>query len=117
MILLSLFIAVLLAVAGTALLLLSAVGILVMPDLYNRMQAASKASTLGAGLVLLAGGCYAGQADVLVRAILIALFMFMTVPIAAHMIARAGYLAGSPLTKANIQGRLLAMGRVATSSP
>ncbi|MDW8214826.1 MAG: monovalent cation/H(+) antiporter subunit G, partial [Roseiflexaceae bacterium] len=43
-----------LLIVGTFLLLLASIGIIRMPDIFLRMSAASKASSLGAGCVLLA---------------------------------------------------------------
>ena len=81
--------AIFLASLGTALLVLAAVGVVRMPDLYTRMQTASKASTLGAGLVLLAVAMLTTDAGTAVRAVLASIFLMMTTPIAAHLIARA----------------------------
>ena len=98
-----------LAILGTAFMLLASVGILRMPDLYTRLQAASKASTLGAICVLLAAGLYFAEKGILVRALLTAGFVFLTGPIAAYQIARSGYLAHAPLETGTVidelQGR------------
>lgn len=80
-----------LAIVGVALLLLAALGVIRMPDLYMRMQTASKASTLGAGCVLLAAGMLSSDGSTAVRAVLAVIFLMMTTPIAAHLIARSGY--------------------------
>lgn len=85
-----------LVVIGVALTLLSSIGLVRMPDLYTRLQASSKASTLGAGCALLATAVQFPVASVQVRALLVILFLFATTPIAAHMIARVGYLTGVP---------------------
>lgn len=82
---------------GTALNLIAAVGIVRMPDLYTRMQAAAKTGTLGVGCIILAVAIYYADPGVATRAGLVILFLFLTNPIAAHMIARAGYFAGAPL--------------------
>lgn len=83
--------ALVLAGLGTALLLLAGVGVIRMPDLYMRMQTASKASTLGAGCVLLAAAMLCTDGSTSVRGVLAVVFLMMTTPIAAHLIARAGY--------------------------
>jgi multicomponent Na+:H+ antiporter subunit G len=95
-----------LAVVGGLFSLLGAVGILVMPDFYIRMHAASKAVTLGTACLLLAVGVGFGTADVLVRALLVTGFLIVTAPIAAHMIARAAYLADVPLEPGTIVNEL-----------
>jgi multicomponent Na+:H+ antiporter subunit G len=76
-----------LALTGSVLVLLAAVGVLRFPDLYSRMHAATKASTLGIGLVCLAGAISidGGTAKIL----LAAAATFVTAPSAAHFIGRA----------------------------
>ncbi len=85
-----------LLLAGGTFALLSAVGMLRMPDLFTRMQAATKAGTLGAGFALLAVAVHFGQLGVTTRALLVIAFLFLTAPIAAHIIARAAYLVHVP---------------------
>ena len=85
-------VAALLATLGTGFILLAAVGILRMPDLYTRLHAASKAGTLGAICALLAGAVFAADTGVIIRVLLVIGFLLFTMPIATHRIARAGYL-------------------------
>ncbi|MDQ3937636.1 MAG: monovalent cation/H(+) antiporter subunit G [Chloroflexota bacterium] len=82
---------------GAVLMLLAAVGILRMPDLFTRMQASTKAASLGSGTALLAVALHFSELGVGVRAILAIAFIFLTAPISAHMIARAAYFMGVPL--------------------
>jgi multicomponent Na+:H+ antiporter subunit G len=77
--------------------LLAALGIVLMSDLYNRMQAASKAVTLGATCIVLAAGTHFASGDVITRCVLVCLFFVVTVPVASHLIARAAHRAGEPL--------------------
>ena len=84
----------LLLVLGSLAVLIAALGVVRMPDLFTRMQASSKAATLGAILVLLGSAIFFLDGALAVRALLIALFLLMTAPVGAHMIARAGYVAG-----------------------
>ncbi len=86
----------LLLLAGGAFALLAAVGMLRMPDLFTRMQAATKAGTLGAGCTLLAVAIHFGELGVTTRALLVIAFLLLTAPIAAHIIARAAYLVRVP---------------------
>ena len=81
-----------LAVLGTGLILLASVGVVRMPDFFMRMQTASKASTLGAACILLAAGLHFAESGMFIRAVLIVLFIFLTTPVAAHMLGRAAYL-------------------------
>ncbi|MFW5683052.1 MAG: monovalent cation/H(+) antiporter subunit G [Phycisphaeraceae bacterium] len=96
----------LLAVVGTAFAVLAAVGLVRLPDLYTRMQAASKGSTLGAIGVLLAAGVHFGEGGIIVRALLVVAFLMLTVPIAAHLIARAGYLDGVRMESSHVMDDL-----------
>jgi multicomponent Na+:H+ antiporter subunit G len=83
-----------LIVGGTLLMLVAAVGVARMPDLYIRLQASTKAASLGAGSVLLALALVFADFAVAMRALLAIVFIFLTVPISGHLIARAAYLVG-----------------------
>lgn len=85
-------------ILGVTLALLSAVGIVRMPDVYMRLQVATKASSLGIGLLMLGVAVHFGEVDVVVRAILVVVFIFLTAPVSAHLIGRAAYMAGDPLS-------------------
>jgi multicomponent Na+:H+ antiporter subunit G len=90
-----------LVVAGSVFSLLAAVGVLRLPDLYLRMHAASKAGVVGAGLALLAVGIAALDLAIAMRAVLGILFLLLTTPVSAHLLARAAYRTGlrpGPLT-------------------
>ena len=84
-------------VTGAAFALLAAVGVLRMPDVFTRMQASTKASTLGLGCLLLGAALQWGDFGSFVRLASIGAFTLLTTPVAAHMIARAAYLAAVPL--------------------
>jgi multicomponent Na+:H+ antiporter subunit G len=86
-----------LALLGASLVLLAAVGIVRMPDLYTRMQAATKASTLGLGCVLGAAVISLADSSTFVRAVSIGAFVMLTSPVSNHVIARAAYLTKVPL--------------------
>ena len=96
----------LLLVLGALFMLLAAVGLVRLPDLYLRMSATSKAATLGASLVLLGAAVHFGTAAVAGRAVVIIVFLFLTAPVAAHTIGRAGYRRKSPLWKGTIADEL-----------
>ena len=96
-----LFIAILL-LSGGFFCLVAAVGMLRLPDLLTRMHAATKAGTLGVGLLVLAAALHFAEVGMTLRAFTVALFVFLTAPVAAHLIGRAAYHAGvhlSPKTK------------------
>lgn len=77
------------ALIGSIFLLLGALGVLRMPDLYNRMQAGTKATTLGSLLTLAGIGLY--HPAWLPQMIMLALFIVMTNPLSSHALARAAH--------------------------
>jgi multicomponent Na+:H+ antiporter subunit G len=83
--------------AGAAFALLAAVGVLRMPDVFTRMQASTKASTLGLGCLLIGAALQLGDVESLIRVVCIGAFIVLTTSVAAHVIARASYLAEVPL--------------------
>ena len=74
--------------------LVAALGLVRLPDLYSRMHAASKAGTMGSGLMLAAVAIIALDGAVIVRAFVGFLFLLLTAPVSAHLLARAAFLAG-----------------------
>jgi multicomponent Na+:H+ antiporter subunit G len=93
----STIVAAVLLLVGTAFMLVAAIGLLRLPDLYTRMHAITKAGTLGVGLVLAGVAVSFGDLSVTTRAITAIVFVLMTAPISSHMIGRAGYLSGSDM--------------------
>ena len=89
------FIAVFL-VLGSFFVFLAGLGVFRFPDLYTRMHAATKASSFGIGLMLVGFLIRFNQAYYVVEAILIIVFVFITAPVAAHMLSRAGYILNVP---------------------
>ena len=83
--------------AGAAFALLAAIGVLRMPDVFTRMQASTKASTLGLGCLLIGAGLQLGDFGSFIRVASIGAFIVLTTSVAAHVIARASYLADVPL--------------------
>jgi multicomponent Na+:H+ antiporter subunit G len=84
-------------ILGSLFILLSAVGLLRMPDLFIRMSATTKASTLGIGLVLTGTAIFWGDIGIAARAVSIIIFLLLTAPVAAHIIGRAAYFDKVPL--------------------
>lgn len=87
---------------GTIFTLLAAIGILRMPDVFMRMQVATKAATLGVACVALAAATHFGDLATTARSLLIVLFLYLTAPVAAHTIGRAAYVAGAKLWEGTI---------------
>lgn len=83
--------------AGSLLCLLAAVGMVRLPDTLIRMHAATKAGTLGAGMILAGVAVYFTHMSVVLRALLALVFVYLTAPVAAHLIGRAAYRSGITL--------------------
>ncbi len=88
------------ALIGSLFLFLGALGVLRMPDVYNRMQAGTKATTLGSILTLLGLGLY--KLDWIGQVIMLIIFIAVTNPLSSHALARAAHFAGIKLTKASV---------------
>ena len=87
-------------------MVLAAIGVLRFPDLYTRMHAAAKSASFGSVLTLIAVALFFSSWSVAVEVILIIAFIFLTAPVAAHMIGRAGYALGVPLWEKTVQNDL-----------
>lgn len=88
---------------GVAFTLLGCIGLVRFPDLYNRMQAATKCVTLGTCGIMLGIFCLSGFSALGVKALLCALFVLITVPVAAHALARGSLIYGVKLWKNTVK--------------
>ena len=91
-----------LVIAGGTFGLLAGVGVLRMPDVFTRMQASTKASTLGLGCLLAGVALRDPELAFVVRAASIAAFMVLTTAVSAHVIARAAARSGAPMWKGTL---------------
>jgi multicomponent Na+:H+ antiporter subunit G len=96
----------LMMVVGVFFILLAGVGLLRMPDMFLRMSTATKASTLGLGLILLGTAVFFWELGITSRAVATSIFVLLTAPVSAHMIGRAAYSDGVPLWKKTKQDDL-----------
>jgi len=80
---------------GTIFLFLGGLGVFRFPDVYNRLQAGTKCTTLGAFLTIIGVGIT--QPDWLPKTLVIALFILITNPISNHALGRASRKSGVPL--------------------
>lgn len=87
---------------GGGFIFIAALGIVRFPDLFTRMHAGSKASTLGLGCILVGVAISFPSALVIAKCLMVLLFIFLTAPIAAHMIGRAAYLLKVPFWKGTV---------------
>ncbi len=87
---------------GLFFVFLGMLGLLRLPDAYNRLHATSKIATLGAFGVMLSIVLRTGFTPLGVKAIAVGLFLLLTAPIAAHMITRAAHRHGVGLCKESV---------------
>lgn len=83
-------------ILGSCFMLVASIGIIRLPDIYMRMHATTKAPTLGMLLMLISICLFFGNLLTVVKSILIIFFIFLTIPVAAHMIGRAAHLIQTP---------------------
>lgn len=87
---------------GAVFALLAAIGILRMPDTFLRISVNTKAATLGVGLLLGAAAIYFGDFAVSTRVQAIIIFIVLTAPVGAHLIARTSYFLGNKMWKSSV---------------
>jgi len=97
-----------LVVIGGFFILAAAIGIVRLPDVYSRMHAASKAGTLGSGLMLIALAIHAQEVSIVLRALAGFVFLLLTAPISAHLLARAAYSVGYKLAPETVRDDMAA---------
>ncbi|SIP94892.1 multicomponent Na+:H+ antiporter subunit G [Rhizobium sp. RU35A] len=97
---------VLLLVAGSAFALMGSIGLIRFPDMFSRMHAASKAGTVGSGLLLLAAGLHSADLSIFARALAGFFFFILTTPVSAHLLARAAHKAGYRLHPSSVADHL-----------
>lgn len=77
-------------------------GLVRLPDVYNRLQAATKCVTLGTFSIMLGTFFMFGFTSVGIKALLCGFFLLITSPTAAHALSRGAYLAGVKLWKGSV---------------
>ena len=86
-----------LLVLGSLFSFVAALGMLRLPDTVIRMHAATKAGTLGAGLILIGEAFFYAELGITLRALAAITFLLLTAPVAAHLIGRAAYFSNVKL--------------------
>ena len=84
-----------LVLAGVALTVLGGVGLVRFPDVFSRMHAATKPSSLGVLLVCAGAAAVLDEGGDRATLLLVGAFQLLTAPVAAHMVGRAAYGAGA----------------------
>jgi multicomponent K+:H+ antiporter subunit G len=80
-----------LIVLGGFFTLVGSLGLFKLPDFYMRLHGPTKASTLGVGAVLIASALYFSTktGNISLHEVLVTLFLFITAPVSAHLMAKA----------------------------
>lgn len=81
----------LLIIVGAAFTLIGSFGLFKLPDFFMRLHGPTKATTLGVGAILIASALYFTfeKETLSLHEILITLFLFITAPVSAHLMAKA----------------------------
>ena len=79
---------------GTICLLIGALGLLRLPDVYCRIHAVGIIDTAGAGFIIMGLAIYEGISLITFKLLLIGIFLFFTSPIATHAVAQVAYKSG-----------------------
>jgi multicomponent K+:H+ antiporter subunit G len=87
-----------LLITGATLTFIGSLGLLRLKDFYTRLHGPTKATTLGVGSLLIASAIYFStrEAGISMHELLITLFLFITAPVSAHMLAKAALHLGLP---------------------
>ena len=96
--------------------LLGCVGLVRLPDIYNRLQAATKCVTLGTCMILIGVLFVMGIGSAGIRALICALFILLTSPVAAHILARAAHRYGIRLWDGSVADEYAKVDRKQQSS-
>ena len=94
----------LLLIAGTAFLFFGGLGVVRMPDVFNRIQAGTKATTLGTILGLAGAACM--RPEWALKLLLIGLFLLFTNPLSSQVLARAAHRTDRTKSKVTAVDRL-----------
>ncbi|MCB1501967.1 MAG: monovalent cation/H(+) antiporter subunit G [Bauldia sp.] len=79
---------------GTLFMIIGALGMVRMPDVFTRLHAASVSDTFGVGLILVGLILIGGLSLVSFKLAFLLAFLFLTGPVATHAVARAALDAG-----------------------
>jgi len=92
------------AIIGSIILFISSLGLVRMPDAYNRIQVGTKASTMGT--ILSVASLFFFYPGWFGKLIVLVLFVLITNPVSSHVLARAAYHIKVPFSKNTIVDQL-----------
>ena len=91
-------------VGGLFFMIVGAIGVIRMPDVYTRLHAAGMTDTMGAGMILIGLTFQAGLTLVTVRLLLVWGVLLFTSPISTHALARAALHGGVEPIRQDLEG-------------
>jgi len=94
-----------LLIVGIGFDVVGCIGLVRLPDIYNRLQAATKCVTLGTCMILLSVVFYTGWSPISAKALLCIWFVLLTSPTGAHAIARAAHRSGIRLWEGSVMDK------------
>ena len=86
-----------LILVGVAFDISGCVGLVRLPDVYNRIQASTKCVVLGTTLILVGALIWLGSTAAMIKGLLVILFILITSSTAAHALSRAAHNSGVKL--------------------
>jgi multicomponent Na+:H+ antiporter subunit G len=95
-------IAALFMVVGIGFDIFGCIGLIRLPDVYNRLQATTKCVTLGTCSILFGVFILKGFSPTGIKAILVAIFLLLTSPVAAHALSRGAHKSGVKLWEKSV---------------
>ena len=96
---------IILFIIGVVFDLFGCIGLVRLPDVYNRLQAATKCVTLGTCFILLGVFFFSGFSAMGIKALLCAAFILITSPTAAHALARGAHISGVKLWEKSVKDK------------
>lgn len=88
--------------AGVLFNVFGCIGLVRLPDIYNRLQAATKCVTLGSCLILAGAAVLSADAAMIMKCLICIIFILITSPTAAHALARGAYSSGVKLWEKSV---------------
>lgn len=89
-------------IAGLFFMAVGVIGLIRLPDVYHRIHAVSKCSTLGMAGMILAAMFHLGTLDVVAKGVMTLIFAFVAMPVGSHMLAKAALRARAQLWEGTI---------------
>lgn len=96
------FVGIVFIVIGIAFDFIGCLGLIRLPDIYNRLQASTKCVTLGTCSIMFGVFIMSGFNAVGIKALLCAVFLLLTAPVSAHALSRAAHISGVKLWEKSV---------------